>query len=881
MREAGRRARSDSAAGSPPSAPGRFGVHGGPAPAHGTTSARRHGDVARGIAHFTDIVGCAPWPWQRRLHARLAGGDVPRAIHIPTGCGKTACVALALLARLDNPALPRRIVYVVDRRAIVDQTADAIGVWVERMAALPALRRAFDAHAAFPAERPVALGVLRGGLADDGAWRTDPARPAVIVGTVDMVGSRVLFSGYGDGRSRRAMHAGLLGHDALVVLDEAHLAPAFGTLLGTIERLQGERALRTMTLSATGGSTGLELGAEDFACPALRRRLHAAKRLVFQTSATHAQRIARMCRAALSLRTGAVAVFVERVADAACIATRLTRALGPDGAGRVALLTGRLRGRERAALAAGAVWRRFDPARERTCEEPAVYLVATAAGEVGVDLDADHAVMDLSTLDSMVQRMGRVNRTGAGEATVTVVALERDEEAPAGEPATFAARRDAARRRTLAVLRGLTDASPATLHGIDAETLAACTVSRVEPARLDAVAVEAFAATSAALPLPPVGVYLRGVTEGPEVPETQLAWRRDVAELVRLGAPTARAVVSLYRPRPAELARVPTPVAERLITRALARRAGRGLPLVVLGADGEVRATTLDDEAPLPPMAYATVLLPSFAGGLTPAGLPDPEAEDAVADVADGDDRVRYVESSGGDATGAQGLPAWVRGVATLRIPVTERDEAETGARVLVYAHRRPDPGGYGAEADLGWLGASTRTVDAHCAEVGAAARRIGAALGLDGALIEALGVAGDWHDRGKTRAVWQRAAGVPVGAPALAKVRRGTFRPEWLGGYRHEFGSLADAERALGADTAHRDLVLHLVAAHHGWARPGFPDERQWDREETSSANRARAQRVAERYARLQAEHGPWRLAWLEGLVKAADAWASSMGRG
>ena len=121
---------------------------------------------------------------------------------------------------------------------------------------------------------------------------------------------------------------------------------------------------------------------------------------------------------------------------AARIAARLARALGPDGAGRVALLTGTLRGRERAALAEGAVWGRFGPDRDRTFEQPAVYLVATAAGEVGVDLDADHAIMDLTTLDSMVQRSGRVNRTGAGEATITVVCVERDAETQRSQPRT-------------------------------------------------------------------------------------------------------------------------------------------------------------------------------------------------------------------------------------------------------------------------------------------------------------------------------------------------------------------------------------------------------------------------------------------------------------
>ena len=174
------------------------------------------------VPDFHDIAGHPPYPWQRRLYAALINGKVPEAVDIPTGLGKTLCVLLLLLARLRNPTLPTRIVYVVDRRAIVDQTAEAIRIWIDRIAALPAIAQDFDACAAFPAERPVRLGVLRGGLADDGAWRVDPARPAVIVGTVDMIGSRLLFSGYGDGRWKRPMHAGLLAHDAIVVLDEAH-----------------------------------------------------------------------------------------------------------------------------------------------------------------------------------------------------------------------------------------------------------------------------------------------------------------------------------------------------------------------------------------------------------------------------------------------------------------------------------------------------------------------------------------------------------------------------------------------------------------------------------------------------------------------------------
>ena len=203
------------------------------------------------ILHFGALVGDAPYPWQRRLYMELVAGRVPAALSIPTGLGKTASVLLALLAQLVNPELPRRVVYIVDRRAIVDQTAVAIRGWIGRIGAVPELARAFDRCAAFPGPCPVGLGVLRGGLADDGEWRVDPARPTVVVGTVDMVGSRLLFSGYGAGRSRRAMDAGLLGHDALVMLDEAHLAPAMDELLRALARLHPE--LHVMTLSALGG----------------------------------------------------------------------------------------------------------------------------------------------------------------------------------------------------------------------------------------------------------------------------------------------------------------------------------------------------------------------------------------------------------------------------------------------------------------------------------------------------------------------------------------------------------------------------------------------------------------------------------------------------
>src|SRR5690606_34361984 len=82
---------------------------------------------------------------------------------------------------------------------------------------------------------------------------------------------------------------------------------------------------------------------------------------------------------------------------------------------------GARRGYERDRLVETPTYRAFrgePPDQGRT-----VYLVATAAGEVGADLDAAAAVMDLVPLDRMIQRLGRVNRRGSLAAPAEVAIL--------------------------------------------------------------------------------------------------------------------------------------------------------------------------------------------------------------------------------------------------------------------------------------------------------------------------------------------------------------------------------------------------------------------------------------------------------------------------
>lgn len=117
----------------------------------------------------------------------------------------------------------------------------------------------------------------------------------------------------------------------------------------------------------------------------------------------------------------------------------------------------------------------------------------------------------------------------------------------------------------------------------------------------------------------------------------------------------------------------------------------------------------------------------------------------------------------------------------------------------------------------------------------------------------------------------------MPV-APAAShwQNRWSYLHPRALGGYRHEFGSLLDAGKDAGIGKhLEADLILHLIAAHHGWARPHFED-RARDNTVTSAENDEAAAESMRRFGRLQQRFGRWGLAWLETLVRCADISAS-----
>ena len=70
------------------------------------------------------------------------------------------------------------------------------------------------------------------------------------------------------------------------------------------------------------------------------------------------------------------------------------------------------------------------------------------------------------------------------------------------------------------------------------------------------------------------------------------------------------------------------------------------------------------------------------------------------------------------------------------------------------------------------------------------------------------------------------------------------------------------------------RDLILHLISAHHGYSRPLIRSE--GCEIGPPSMLESKAGDAALRFARLQKQYGPWGLAWREAILRAADQAAS-----
>lgn len=933
---------------------------------------------------FEALTAFKPMRWQQRLYdEHFATGSLPSVVSVPTGLGKTAVMAIWMVAlaqqmKSGQVSVPRRLVYVVDRRAVVDQAtqfAEDLRTNLQKDEA-GELRDALG----LKNDETVPISTLRGQFVDNRDWLADPSRPAIIVGTVDMIGSRLLFEGYGVSRKMRPYHAGLLGADTLVMLDEAHLVPPFEALLAEMTENAGRYApqdeklaklipkFKLLPLSATGRrqtARPFMLEEKDFRNPddaTVLERLFSKKHLTLQELSDNkleealAERAWAMAQTAQeqtdgdSTKTTLEPVRVIVYCNSRDVAEKAKAALdkkakGTSAEGRTELLVGARRVRERTVAEQRLKELGFLAGMgEQTA--PAI-LMATSAGEVGIDLDADHLVCDLVAWERMVQRLGRVNRRGGEERQADIVVIDEGEPKPKKQDAPTADEQTRVRiyksvKQLFEKLRDDSDTtidiSPESLRQLNElaakdDTLRQLVADASSPAplrpALNRPLVDAWSMTS--LPehtgRPEVAPWLRGwVTDEPQ---TAVAWRKQLPVRVgikdygKLTKKEIKEIEDFFEAAPLHTSEILETESWRVFDW-LKKRAAKlekipdgdkvlkadDVVAMLLKADGSlVRSVKLSDLFGEPKnkddkkrhedierdIKGQTLVMDARFGGLHDGLLQD-ETNDAPPTTDDGSEwlppilistknrkttisvpviRFRVLErrEESDESTEEKKGDDWRE---NQRFVLQRSTEGEATRWLSIQKWRdTSNTGNDGAEGRPQALGE-------HQCWAAKRAEAIGKRLGLPDDHITMLATAARLHDEGKRASNWQRAFRAERDAKKfnidgpLAKTR-GPINQAVLGGYRHEFGSLPYAKDHAGFKNLSKelqDLALHLIAAHHGYARPliatiGCEDA-------PPSALEERAREVALRFARLQKRWGPWGLAWWEALLRAADVQAS-----
>lgn len=920
---------------------------------------------------FLELHDRDPFPWQEALAERVCTRDWPEVIDLPTASGKTACIDIALFAlALRGGEVPRRIFFVVDRRVVVneaylricriqkklkDARAGVVGAVAEKLRGL--------AGGDNPLDEPLSVYEMRGGAFRDKTWVRNPLQPTVVASTVDQVGSRLLFRGYGVSENSWPLHAALIGNDALIILDEAHCSRAFAQTLQRIEGYRGpswasdpiRTPFRFVEMTATPSRASTETRSfaitdRDRAVETFRRRLQALKptRLIEVKGRKDDfgkltdELLSQAINLAEAAQAKRVAIFVNRVRTAKLVYERL-RERAKDVT-VIDLVIGRMRAVDRDDLYEHRL-KRLKSDEPREANDPLTFVVSTQCLEVGADLDFDVVISECASIDALQQRFGRLDRLGAlgralgailigswqvnpkqpdpvyGETLsktwewLTSIGGESAEvnmgiESRDGEP------------RTVAEQLKFVDSNDLRLMGEDAPILL--------PAHVDA-----FVQTSPVPePEPLVELFLHGPKRG--VPDVQVVWRGDLngadpddwKEIVNLCPPSSRETmpVQIYtfkkwfageknaNDKESDLAvgmQEGEPSQNRHMRRALVWR-------------GDKTEAPIEESSEVKP--GQTLILPVSAGGWNELGyIP----EDAPIDVGD---RAAFGPRSSlslrlhpevmKEWPSAQSLGPLMEYMAT---GGAEQDETEDrlrgylaeldgAARLWPYAfldqlgqlHRKRlntyprQESAYVLEAcrtARSQQGSGEVLLEKHLTDVENAVGEI--AAGLTDDLKDALRSTGKFHDYGKIDLryqAWLRGGDAMAARYAPKPVAKSGIDPvgkqESVGlpkGFRHELLSLTFAEKSAAVTGKARELILHLIASHHGRCRPFAPvilDERAecvsyagisiCKEERVEKAPHGLDRGVADRFWSLTGKYGWWGLAYLEALFRLAD-WRKS----
>lgn len=770
-------------------------------------------------AFFEAATRFPPYPYQEKL----AEGPWPDRLKIPTGLGKTGAVALAWAYRhLEaSPDAHTRLVWCLPMKVLVEQTADVIEGWLERLKSefssagkpLPRVQRLLGGHV-------------------DADWTNTPEVPTVIVGTQDMLLSRALMRGYGMNRFAWPMHYAWLHNDALWVFDETQLmgvgVETSAQLAGLRKKLGSFRPTHSLWMSATLGDQQLDtvdhplaelgpplaLGEKDFQHEAVVKR-------------TRSKKANAKAGAAVAKDTGIPELVSEVLNEhqegslTLVILNRVSRAQevfeGLLNAGRTLENTALLHSR----------FRRGDRAKhmEMLKAEGDRIIVSTQVIEAGVDISSKTMFTELAPWSSLVQRFGRCNRGGEfDDARVFWVDIEpKDEKDELCLPYTLKELDD-----SRAILSSLDDVGPESLSKVNWHP---SPVVRPVIRRRDLLELFDTTADLSGDDLD-VSRYVRDSSS----PDVFVYWRSWEGE-----KPSAKDK-ELQSPREGELCRISISQAVKF------------LKDTVYTFNHLTERWELCGKSVVPGKTY---LVPASAGGYTP------------------------------------------------ELGFTGK-KLKKGEEVEVFNTSEVEP--ESMDSDPRSFKKSWITLADHTEHVVTECEGLLVSLGIDGQTSELMLRAARWHDTGKAHEVFQHVLAADK-AP-----NPGTWAKSALEGnkptrkfFRHELASMLIYKEHFPDD----DLGAFIILAHHGKVRlslRALPDETRpkqaesifargvWDGDVVKAAELGGATRFddtsldlslvrlgpnswAERMLRLRdsVEMGPFRMSYLEAILRSADQRASA----
>lgn len=361
---------------------------------------------------FQQATGFQPYDYQKRIASD--GDQIPSLIKIPTGSGKTEAIVLAYLWRRKQipDKTPRRLVYCLPMRVLVEQTRDRIDEILNKLRDTLQMKN-------------IHVYTIMGGENEEN-WDYYPEEEAIIIGTQDMLLSKALNRGYAMSRYRWPVHFALLNNDCIWVFDEVQLMGnglatsaqlhAFRKNFGTVMPVHSvwmsatldKKWLKTVDLdSQVNNLKEVALSNQDKAHPELAKRLQAKKPLaksdfnMTNDCKKEAEFILKKHKP--NTRTLVIVNTIDRAVEIYDqIRKHLKKQKSEDGL-ELVLLHSRFRPEDRKSHL------------DRLLESPpngGTICISTQVVEAGVDVSANLLVTDLAPISSMIQRFGRCNRYG-------------------------------------------------------------------------------------------------------------------------------------------------------------------------------------------------------------------------------------------------------------------------------------------------------------------------------------------------------------------------------------------------------------------------------------------------------------------------------------